>query len=266
MRLKGIGSMARQDDTTQKAVRWQVESLRATTFHVPGAYVAVSTDTWEQVIGEQPDQVLTRPRQRVVQQSGTFEDKQLALVARQDRVDWIFQGMVGPPGEPMLGPPTLGPLPDALESFMRVTEKWLSVGPTITRIAFGAVLFISVKDLASAYQELSRFLPTVELGGTDSPDFLYQINRPRASKSLPEIRVNRMTKWSVIQGESISIGFRAGGGSVLASASPELACRLELDINTVPESMTSTHQARIQPLFNELVELGSEIAEKGDIP
>ena len=169
-------------------------------------------------------------------------------------------------GEPMLGPPTLGPLPDALESFMRVTERWLSVGPTITRIAFGAVLFISVKDLASAYQELSRFLPTVELGGTDSPDFLYQINRPRASKSLPEIRVNRMTKWSVIQGESISIGFRAGGGSVLASASPELACRLELDINTVPESMTSTHQARIQPLFNELVELGSEIAEKGDIP
>ena len=245
---------------------WQAESLRATTFHAPGESATRSTNTWENIVGEQPEQVLTRPREGIIQQSGLFEGKPLVLISRQDRVDWILQGAIGPPVEPLPGPPTLGPLPAAMDSFTRVVGEWLSVSPTATRLAFGAALFIRVNDLASACRELSRFLPNVNPGGTDSPDFLYQVNRPRTSKLPIAVRINRLAKWSVMQGGTISIGIGPGGGPMSASASPELACRLELDINSAAESVRPIPQDQTRPLFDELVALGGEIADSGDVP
>ena len=46
------------------------------------------------------------------------------------------------------------------------------------------------------YRELGRFLPAVRLD-EDSSDFSYQINRPRRSTVIPELSVNRLSKWSV---------------------------------------------------------------------
>ena len=258
--------MTDHGDLTPEEVNWLVESLRATTFHPPGESATASTNTWEEIVGQQPEQILTRPREGVIQQSGNLEGKPLVLISRQDRVDWILQGVIGPPVEPLPGPPTLGPLPDALESFKRVVERWLSASPTTTRLAFGAALFIRVSDLASAYRELSRFLPNVNLGGTDSPDFLYQVNRPRTSKLPISIRINRLAKWSVMQGGTISIGIGPGGGPMPASASPELTCRLELDINTAAESVQPIPQDQTRSLFDELVAIGREIADHGDTP
>lgn len=258
--------MTHQDDTAKGAVRWQVESLRATTFHVRGAYDPESTNWWEAVIGDKPEQVVTRPREGLVQHSGAFEGRQLMLIGRPDRVDWILHGIVSFPGEAMQGLPILGPLSDSLESFRKVTEKWLIVSPEVTRLAFGAVLVRSAADLALAYQELSRFLPSVNLDDIDTPDFLYQINRRRTSKAPIETRINRISKWSVMQGGTISIGIGPDTGPMLASGSPHLACRLELDINTSAESANPIPRDQTQELFMELVELGSEIAEKGDIP
>ena len=153
-----------------------------------------------------------------------------------------------------------------MEPFTRVVGDWLRVSPTATRLAFGAALFIRVNDLASAYKELSRFLPNVNLGGTDSPDFLYQVNRPRTSTLPISVRINRLAKWSVMQGGTISIGIGSGGGPMSASASPELACRLELDINTAAESVRPIPLDQTRPLFDELMALGSAIANSGDIP
>ena len=251
-----------------EAASWLVESLRATTFHPPGesATASTSTNTWEKIVGEQPEQILMRPREGVTQQSGNLLGKPLVLISRQDRVDWILQGVIGPPVEPLAGPPTLGPLPGALESFERVVEKWLSASPTTTRLAFGAALFIRVNDLGAAYRELSRFLPNVKLGDADSPDFLYQVNRPRTSKLPISIRINRLAKWSVMQGGTISIGIGTSGGPMSASASPELACRLELDINTAAESVGPISHQETRQLFDELVAFGKEIVENGDVP
>ena len=258
--------MTDQNATAQDGAKWQVENLRATTFHAPGESIATSTSTWESIVGEQPEQVLTRPREGIIQQSGTFEGKPLLLIGRLDRVDWILRGVIGPPVEPLPGPPTLGPLPVAMESFTRIAREWLSVSPTATRLAFGAALFIRVNDLASAYSELSRFLPNANLWGTDSPDFLFQVNRPRISKLPTLVRINRLAKWSVMQSGTISIGIGSGGGPMPASASSELACRLELDINTAAESVGPIPPDQTRPLFEELVALGREIADSGDIP
>lgn len=210
--------------------------------------------------------MVTRPREGIIQQSGIFEGRQLVLIGRHDRIDWILQGMVALPGEQVLGPPTLGPLQNVLELFHKVVAPWLAVSPQVTRLAFGAVLVKRVDDVASAYHTLSQLLPNVGLAGTDSPDFLYQVNRPRTSQLPIGIRINRLSKWSIIQGGTISIGIGPGATPTVASGSPQASCRLDLDINTLANSSDLIAQDQAQPLFIELVEIGTEIAAKGDIP
>lgn len=258
--------MAHQPNRGEEALMWQVESLRATTFHVPGAHTLDPTDWWETVTEDKPEQVVARPKEGLVQQSGVYEGRQLVLTRRQNRVDWNIQGVVEFPPEPMHGVPTLGPLSEALGSYKKVVERWLGTGPDVTRLAFGAVLSRTVPTLNSAYQELSRFLPSIELHGIDASDFLYQINRPRPSKSPGAIRINRLNKWSVIQEDTISIGLGRGTRPRFASGHPRLACRLELDINTSAESINPISRTETQVLFRELIEIGSEIADQGDIP
>ena len=257
--------MTQKNNVTPEIAQWQVESLRLTTFHIPSTVSTDSTDWWESVIGDKPEQVVTRPRGNMVQQSGLFEGKQLALIIRVDRADWMLRGNIAPQGEPTQGPPTLGTLPNVLGSFRKVAEKWLTVCPDLTRLAFGAALVETVADLTLAYQKLSQMLPNVKIGEADSPDFLYQINRPRVSKSLTMIRINRLSKWSVMQGGALSIAI--GQGTVPTFASELLlACRLELDINTSQEPSSIIPQNQTRELFSELVDLGSEIADNGDIP
>ena len=256
--------MERQPNKDHETPTWQAESLRVTTFHALGAYSLDSIDWWEQVVESKPEQIVTRPRERLVQQSGVFETGQLVLTGRPDRVDWNLQAVFGRSGEPMQGFPSLGPFLETASSFDRVFTKWLAVGPASIRLAFGAVLSRNAEDLASAYKDLSRFLPGVDLSGVEVPDFLYSINRPR---TLPDgIRINRINKWSVMQGGAISIGMGPGNRPELASELPDLACRLELDINTAPKSLTSIPSEEATKLFEKLVELGIEITEKGDIP
>jgi hypothetical protein len=44
------------------------------------------------------------------------------------------------------------------------------------------------------------------------------------------------------------------------------ACRLELDINTVPEFQDEFDRGRLPSILRELADLGLEIANRGDIP
>jgi hypothetical protein len=46
----------------------------------------------------------------------------------------------------------------------------------------------------------------------------------------------------------------------------DFACRLELDINTVPDFQGELPRESFGQLLGELTELGQEIAQKGDIP
>ncbi len=57
----------------------------------------------------------------------------------------------------------------------------------------------------------------------------------------------------------------AGAGGI--ELGPESrACRLELDINTVPESTVEIASNKTAELLREFQALASEIAERGDVP
>lgn len=246
--------------------KWEAERLRATTFILPGAEVAGMPSWWKQVVEEEPEQVLTRPRAGQMQQMGVFEGKRLALVAQPGRVDWNLLATMGSPDESVEGLPTLGPFSNTLESFLKVVKRWLDLCPPVIRLAFGAILVRPVADLQSGYTELSQSLPNVVLDPPNSSDFLYQINRPRMSTSGIELKLNRLTKWSVMQAGFIEFALGADMGATLASGPRQFACRLELDINTAAASTGEIPKDKIHSVFEELVGLGREIADHGDIP
>lgn len=104
--------MDSQQDAGRDPLEWQVESLRLTTFHISGTYDLDSTEWWETVTHDRPDQVVTRPREGIMQQSGSFEGRQLVLLCRPDRVDWHLQEMANPPGQP-------------IQQLMLCREPWL---------------------------------------------------------------------------------------------------------------------------------------------
>ena len=160
---------------------WQAESLRLTTFHRASSINLQSPDWWQRVTSDEPDQVISRPRDALVQQSGRFAGHQLMANARPDRVDWILHAVPNPTSGPLLTEPILGPMLQAIGSLKVVHDEWLKKCEPIIRLAFGAVLLQSVGDLNTAYKKMDVLLPAVNLKNVHTPDFLYQINRPTTS-------------------------------------------------------------------------------------
>jgi hypothetical protein len=63
------------------------------------------------------------------------------------------------------------------------------------------------------------------------------------------------------------MGLRIGPESVESIFEAEyFACRIELDINTVPDFPGELDREILQPIFGDLVDLGQEIVREGDIP
>ena len=97
-------------------------------------------------------------------------------------------------------------------------------------------------------------------------DFLYQVNRRRASKTVSGVDVNRLSKWSVASISQMTLQIQPDPTTLLSKVGePISAVRLELDINNVPTPDWSFSGESAMQLFDELVELGPEISESGEV-
>lgn len=242
---------------------WQVERLRLTAFPPPMTKIS-QPPWWADLVGYPPETVVSRPKVGLHREEGVFEGRKLFLQIQPERIDWILTPVV--PEEMPETPPSAGPFPDALKSFVNLMERWLEVCLPITRLAFGAVLFQPVADQRAGYVQIAKYLPSLKLD-PDTSDFLYQINRPRDSTSgVPGLRINRLTKWSILLFQGFDVTLAKKELTTVGYAVEESACRLELDINTVPESAAELPRETLPRVSQELVHLGQEIATKGDIP
>jgi len=81
------------------------------------------------------------------------------------------------------------------------------------------------------------------------------------------LRINRLTKWSVVRRGTGLIELSPHGPKASFFPSAEsYACRLELDINTLPDYEGELPHDQLGDIFQELVDLGMETAIKGDTP
>jgi hypothetical protein len=252
-----------EDKQNPDSIGWQAESFRLTAFLSPSAQT-IEQDWWKKITGEFPDRKTSEPKTGIQQEEGRFRneqaDGQLVLTIQPTRVDWQLVPIVDISDSDF---PTLGLFTESVDSFLKLMIRWLEEAPPTQRLAFGAVLIKPVNSSKEGYEWVSAYLP-FNLD-ENSSDFLYQINRPRKSASAddPDLLINRLSKWGVSL--LTSFAFDPSKLEQYVTQPPRFSVRLELDISTTPNLSREVGLEKLSRVFQELVELGKEIASKGDI-
>ncbi|MBI5747049.1 MAG: hypothetical protein HZA13_08610 [Nitrospirae bacterium] len=253
--------MSRQTTSKSRVVnKWETELLRLTAFLSPEAKITGQA-WWKDLVGDSPERII-QSKIGGQQEEGLFEDRRLILSVGPSRIDWILA--TKQEEEEII--PLLGGFDGVIDPFLGLMRRWLEKCPQLLRLAFGSVLLQLVNDRESGYRQLSKYLSSVKLNPKNSFDFLYQINRPRDSDlGVENLRINRLTKWSVASWKlaQMSIGHKSINYPI---GQERFACRLELDINTMADYPDELPEKKLPQIFQELVDLGKEIAIKGDIP
>lgn len=257
--------MSEQAQTVEKQPldQWKAGLFRLSVFPSPSAQIEKPT-WWSDLVGEPPEKTTSQPRTGGFQDEGEYEDNKLMLSVQPLRIDWMLV-----PQEDVLPAANflaLGTFPEFLTRFRQLMERWFQLEscPTAQRLAFGAVVLLPVESLQDGYQQLSAYLP-FEMDWENASDFNYQINRRRDSGSeIPDLKINRLSKWSVASAMLGGITF-APGRARSSAHQPSYACRLELDINTAQEFPGEITREQLPQIFQELTTLGREIVEQGDI-
>lgn len=239
---------------------WRVEVLRLTAFPAPGPPAANAEAWWLELFGAPHERSSQDMKHGVRQIMGTVHDA--FMVAVENPISFELQRRANDSGQPPPSPDSLPVHPGVVSAFRELALRWLELEtcPPLRRVAFGATLLKPVSDQGKGYQTLGKHLPDVTVD-PGSSDFLYQVNRRRPSNAIGGLPLNRLSKWSVQQVQELMIS----PGDGLVRRSEAFACRLELDINSVP-SKKPLPKDRLPALFNELVELANEIMQAGDVP
>jgi hypothetical protein len=259
---------------------WQANQLRLTMFPVLPT-TGTASDWWADTVGEPPETAVQRPKIGGYRLEGPYELGRLSLEVAPGRVDWYYNAASGSqPDERPLTPtglppeveelPTIGPVAEALTSFLGSMRKWLARAacPDAQRFALGAILLDPVATRKEGHLRLARLLPGIAIDADHSRDFLYQINRPRPTKTgIAGLSINRLAKWSVIEFQSSLLALEPAIPTPAVTQGPEsFACRLEVDFNTDRYFSGALVPAQLRSLLDELSQLLLELAAAGDIP
>lgn len=242
---------------------WLAKNYRLT-FLTQDPFVTEDVDWWEKIIKNKPDTVTKHPNSFGSILEGIYDSNKLKLDIKPERIDWNYTVIEKPGGSPVKSIKTLGIFNKSIISFKKLIEKWFKLEdlPLINRMAFGANLLIPVDDEVKGYKILNDFLPSVTLKYKEPSDFLFQNNRIRKSETdIENLKINRLSKWSVTRFRSFLISAQA---DTAFNYMDTFACNLDLDINTLKLDNPIPDDSYYR-VFNELVDLGLEIAEKGDV-
>ena len=244
------------------AAAWQTESLRHTTFlHEP--IDPTQQDFWRQLVDKHPEQKITRENERLSIEEGTFSSGRLSVDVRGDRIDWRMTFSQNS-GHAEL--PTMGPYEEISTVFEDLLKGWPPLCPPTNRIAYGAVLLCPAPDLNAASSLIQNMMPMNQFDFQDATDFLFRINRRRTIQQMrSELSINRISTWSIANVSRILVDVSSSNTTKITTSDDACVCRLELDINTVPNPNVELDNHALAQLFSQLVELANEIASQGDI-
>ena len=248
--------------TAQNDLLWDVQKLRFTAFPASSEQSINGDLLWKNISKFDLEKKEDIPRTGEQIWFGTNDEQRLSLKVHPVRIDLILEPkevvLVSPPGLNMLGKLEL-----CVNSFSKIIEQLVTKKnslPDITRIAFGGLLFRTVSDLETGYKLLSKLL-SFPIDSKNTFDFNLQINKPINSGIVKDLRINRLTKWGVLNAKAVMV----------SNVNPDNIVRfperwlnqLELDINTDKEHTTAFDFKILTNLFNELVKEGLNIAKNG---
>ncbi|MBL8792311.1 MAG: hypothetical protein JNM56_00245 [Planctomycetia bacterium] len=237
---------------------WQLEFARLVAFPIDPPLFLKQT-WWHELVGAEPDDFVSIRRKQSQEVRGSSQGSVLSLNVDLQRITWTVQAADAPDGA-AAKLPTLGTYPEKVPLFAEQLGSWLASScPPLRRLAFGGKLLRVVGSQQEAYQFLSSFLPRIEFEPNPN-DFVLQINRRRVSRSVQGLQLNRVSTWS-----KMNVAIVAEPGTPFQWPE-ECYSALELDINTAPERLEGLPPQSLVHLFQELTELGGEIADRGDVP
>lgn len=242
------------------------EQLRFTAFPAEDAVIG-SFKRWVNMFGGAPEEGHFLKNQNLMVEAGPHRGNRLVLqVMTPLRFDWNLVPLVDDKSEDAeFKLQNIGPLTQAISSFREIVDKWLDGAGPLQRIAFGAVLLFRVPSRIEGYRTIQPYLTKVTLDPEGSSDFIYQINRPRPMPEIEGLKVNRLTKWSVFQYFTQQVVM--GPGVTHQMSGPDaFACRLEMDINTMPDFSGPLPGEKLSTILDKLIGMCNEIAENGDVP
>jgi len=244
---------------------WKTLNLRLSVF-IDSAIDLSAYISWSTVFGALPDAQNSQPKIGLIEAAGELSDGQLVLRTLPGRADLVYQPklLLDPLNAQQLDPQILVNVSENFTSQANLLLQKLKSIPDIqiTRLAFGAELLLPMPDKQSAYIALNDLLHSVDVD-QNSSDFQYFINRKRNSNIVTNVEINRLSQWSALVSRNITFSQNVSSPQQLSET---FACRLILDINTIPTERFYLPVDGLEALYAELVQLGEEIAEYGDIP
>jgi hypothetical protein len=158
---------------------------------------------------------------------------------------------------------TLGEFESASMTFREIARKVVDrSGPTV-RLALGAEMVQAAESAIAAYHILVDHMQSATFKFEGGQEFVYQINRPRRSKVIPDISVNRLARWNASSWQPVT--FELGAGVRVLSGAAHVGALLTTDVNTEGERTVPLPTGELLELFDELRDLTLEIRDKGDI-
>ena len=253
--------MNQSNDVSTAHPDWMTAQLRFTAF-VEQSFQVPEIDWWAEIVGTQPESITTMPKVREINAEGNFGSGRLLVSVNPVRIDLRYS--VDQEITDDLEFSSLGELEENLNLLVGILGNWFGKDsvPPFTRLAFGTVLLHPVPKVDDAYTFLKSLLHFVQVEPGAMRDLTFQVNRQRVSQVIPGLLINRLSRWASLRLQSTLMK----DNIVSAFNNVDLyAVRLILDINTIPENKTPFSQTQLLDLFNELVGLGREIIDQGDI-
>lgn len=243
-------------------IDWGVNQLRLSVFC--NNNTKASDATWKMLTGQ--DEAETRTSVPGGKNfGGNVAGGVLNLIFAAQRLDLILTAK--PPEKPEPAIPTVGQWAEVRNNFDRMSNVLLgSMQQEIVRLAVGGVLLGAKETLDDTYGELSRLLKSLRVQPKIMRDLHYRVNWPTESKAMQGLKINRLTTWAAMRIQMSFMQITGDKMSVAGSADNELfAVRLECDHNTDASNQAPFDPKLVLPIYNELLGLFVENAEKGEI-
>lgn len=243
---------------------WLTQLLRVTAFYRHPQEFDIS-GWWEELTGGSPEKDTNQPKTATRTIEGPLGESTLVLGKTPIIVELRLLGSTESPKN-IDGIPAVGGFEEECPVFLDLVRKLFKIQqfPNIRRLAFGAVLNLSVVEYEQAMRQLEPYMKNVTIDAANSRDFLYRINRIRPSTvGVSGLSINRVNVWSVVSYQSVLAG--PGVGKPVSSK-PQYACQLELDINTSQDFSDVLPTEKLGTIFEELVSMGTQIVAQGDVP
>jgi hypothetical protein len=245
------------------ALEWIAETLRVSLFSTDKA--SLTDADWKKITGQEEAET----QQKVVGRRtmvGPWLDGVLNVSAVGARVDCVLSPKTLTETVEEGYVPSVGAWPAVCYEFLNRTADWVgNFQPPVVRMAFGAILLARCADRQDAYKTLIGLLKTVQGDPERMRDLIFRVNWPVKSTSVVGLTLNRITHWAVLEIHAIQLVIPTSAQPVIADTPGTFVIRLELDHNTDAGWTDPFDQNRLVPIYNELVQLALENAEKGEL-